>query len=92
MGQSVFTVGFPNLSIQGVEPKFTDGRISSLSGVRDDQDSVQISVPIQPGNSGGALGRSEIRRGGRGGVLPVILAGGAECQLRDQGQRAASAF
>lgn len=55
MGQSVFTVGFPNLSIQGVEPKFTDGRISSLSGVRDDQDSVQISVPIQPGNSGGAL-------------------------------------
>ena len=55
MGTGVFTIGFPKPSIQGVEPKFTDGRISSLSGIRDDSHTYQISVPVQPGNSGGPL-------------------------------------
>ena len=32
LGQEVFTIGFPNIQMQGVEPKYTDGRISSLSG------------------------------------------------------------
>lgn len=55
MGAEVFTIGFPNMSIQGIAPKFTDGRISSLSGFRDDPKGFQISVPVQPGNSGGPL-------------------------------------
>ena len=54
-GQSVFTIGFPNVDVQGREPKITDGIISSLSGIRDDSRVVQISVPVQPGNSGGPL-------------------------------------
>jgi S1-C subfamily serine protease len=33
----------------------TDGKISSLSGARDDARHFQISVAVQPGNSGGAL-------------------------------------
>jgi S1-C subfamily serine protease len=41
--------------MQGVEPKYTDGKISSLSGMRDDPSEYQISVPVQPGNSGGPL-------------------------------------
>jgi len=49
------TVGFPNPTLQGVEPKPTDGKISSLAGVQDDAPQFQISVAVQPGNSGGAL-------------------------------------
>ena len=35
--------------------KFTDGKISSKSGIHGDATVYQISVPIQPGNSGGPL-------------------------------------
>jgi S1-C subfamily serine protease len=31
------------------------GEIASLSGVQDDPRHFQISVPVQPGNSGGAV-------------------------------------
>ena len=54
-GESVFTLGFPNPDLQGSEAKLTDGRISSLSGIKGDQKSMQITVPVQPGNSGGPL-------------------------------------
>jgi TPR repeat protein len=55
LGQLVATIGFPNIGIQGFSPKVTRGEISSHSGVGDDPTSWQISVPIQPGNSGGPL-------------------------------------
>ena len=55
LGESVLTVGFPNPALQGVEPKLTDGKINSLAGVQDDARHFQISVAVQPGNSGGAL-------------------------------------
>ncbi len=55
LGQAVFTVGFPNPDVQGVTPKLTRGEISSLAGIRDNPRYFQISVPVQPGNSGGAL-------------------------------------
>ena len=59
IGEYVFTVGFPNTLVQGVTAKFTDGRLSSLSGIRDDKSFYQTSVPVQPGNSGGALVHSK---------------------------------
>jgi S1-C subfamily serine protease len=37
------------------EPKLSKGDVSSLSGLQDDVKYFQTSVPIQPGNSGGAL-------------------------------------
>ncbi|HWA09564.1 MAG TPA: trypsin-like peptidase domain-containing protein [Opitutaceae bacterium] len=55
LGQPVATIGFPNIEIQGFSPKVTKGEISSLNGVADDPRAWQISVPVQPGNSGGAL-------------------------------------
>jgi len=55
LGQMVATIGFPNIQIQGFSPKVTRGEISSLNGVGDDPRSWQISVPVQPGNSGGPL-------------------------------------
>ena len=35
------------------------GEIASLSGAGDDAWYFQISVPVQPGNSGGALGKGK---------------------------------
>lgn len=55
MGMDVFTVGYPNPILQGLEQKLTDGIISSLTGYNDDIRLYQISVPVQPGNSGGPL-------------------------------------
>jgi S1-C subfamily serine protease len=55
LGNQVFTIGFPNMLLQGAEPKFTEGTISSTSGMRDDPRQFQVSVQVQPGNSGGAL-------------------------------------
>ena len=54
-GEEVLTIGFPLIDIQGIEPKMTEGIISSKYGLRDDKRMFQISVPIQPGNSGGPL-------------------------------------
>lgn len=55
LGQTVFTIGFPNVEMQGLEPKLTKGEISSLCGIRDDDRCFQISVPLQHGNTGGPL-------------------------------------
>lgn len=55
IGDAVFTLGFPQIDVQGVEAKFTEGSISSLSGPADSPRFFQISVPVQPGNSGGPL-------------------------------------
>ena len=68
LGQDVFTIGFPNIQMQGVEPKYTDGKISSLAGMRDDPSEYQISVPVQPGNSGGPLCDA------RGEVVGIVVA------------------
>jgi S1-C subfamily serine protease len=55
LGGTVATVGFPDIGLQGFAPKFARGEIASLSGAADDARYFQISVPVQPGNSGGAL-------------------------------------
>jgi TPR repeat protein len=68
LGQSVFTIGFPNIGFQGFSPKMTKGEISSLSGLQDDPRHWQISVPVQPGNSGGPLFDEA------GNVVGVVLA------------------
>ena len=68
MGQEVFTVGYPNPSLQGVNAKITKGIVNSLTGFQDDLRLYQISVPVQPGNSGGALLDEN------GNVLGVIVA------------------
>jgi S1-C subfamily serine protease len=68
LGDEVFTIGFPNIGMQGLEPKYTDGRISSLAGMQDDPTEYQISVPVQPGNSGGPLCDTD------GTVVGIIVA------------------
>lgn len=55
LGSSVFTIGYPRIDVMGTDPKLTDGVISSDYGLSGDAMSYQVSVPIQPGNSGGPL-------------------------------------
>ena len=55
LGGIVVTIGFPDPTLQGFSPKLAKGEIASLSGAGDDPRYFQISVPVQPGNSGGAL-------------------------------------
>ena len=55
LGASVFTMGFPRVDFMGRAPKISTGVISGEDGLRDDPESFQTTVPIQPGNSGGPL-------------------------------------
>jgi TPR repeat protein len=68
LGSTAATVGFPNVGLQGFSPKLAKGEIASLAGAQDDARHFQISVPVQPGNSGGALVDE------RGNVIGVIVA------------------
>jgi hypothetical protein len=54
-GSDVFTIGFPDPMILGLTPKTTRGNVTASAGIKDDPRFLQISVPIQPGNSGGPL-------------------------------------
>src|SRR5262249_8855717 len=74
LGSTVLTVGFPNIDLQGFSPKFAKGDIAALSGAEDDPRYFQISVPVQPGNSGGAL---VDERGNAVGVVSAKLSAGA---------------
>jgi S1-C subfamily serine protease len=54
-GESVIAFGFPlpgDLSSGG---SLTTGSVSALSGLHDDTRYLQMSAPVQPGNSGGPL-------------------------------------
>jgi len=55
LGESIATIGFPQTQLQGREPKIGKGEVASLAGLRDDPTQFQVSVPVQPGNSGGPL-------------------------------------
>ena len=55
MGNKIFTIGYPASDIMGERPKYSEGVINALTGAGDDPTFFQISVPIQPGNSGGPL-------------------------------------
>ena len=55
IGETVWTLGYPIMDIMGEDIKFTDGKISSKTGYQGELQTYQITVPIQPGNSGGAL-------------------------------------
>jgi TPR repeat protein len=68
LGSTVATVGFPDIGLQGFAPKLAKGEIASLSGAADDPRYFQISVPVQPGNSGGALVDE------RGNVVGIVAA------------------
>lgn len=55
LGTEVFTIGYPDILVLGMSPKLASGVVSSTAGPLDAPHLMQISVPIQPGNSGGPL-------------------------------------
>ncbi len=71
VGDQVFTMGYPVTDVLGKEPKFTDGAVSALSGVGGEASLLQISVPVQPGNSGGPLVNE------RGEVVGIVTSSAA---------------
>lgn len=55
IGDDAVAFGFPLVGALSTQGSLSIGAISSLSGLGDDSSSFQISVPVQPGNSGGPL-------------------------------------
>ncbi len=54
-GDKVFCVGYPLESLLGTHAKISEGIVNSVFGIKDDPREFQISIPIQPGNSGSPL-------------------------------------
>ncbi len=68
LGQNVFTLGFPLGKVLGKSAKLSTGTINSVYGIQDDPRLIQISNPIQPGNSGGPLFNSS------GEIVGIVVA------------------
>ncbi|MEZ4404448.1 MAG: serine protease [Kofleriaceae bacterium] len=54
LGQPVFTIGFSSPATVGFDPAFAEGPVTGLSGLGQPW-LFQLSVPVQPGNSGGPV-------------------------------------
>jgi S1-C subfamily serine protease len=61
LAEDVYTLGFPREDVV-----FGEGAISALSGYNQNPNSYQVSVPVNPGNSGGPLLNS------RGNLIGMI--------------------
>ncbi|MBO0902372.1 serine protease [Jiella sonneratiae] len=55
LGEDILALGFPLRSILADSLNVTRGNVSSLLGLMNDPRYLQISAPVQPGNSGGPL-------------------------------------
>lgn len=54
-GEAVVVVGFPLSGLLASGSSLTTGTVSALAGLRDDPTFLQITAPVQAGNSGGPL-------------------------------------
>ncbi len=54
-GDSVVGAGFPLPEILASDLNITTGTVNALAGIGGDRRLIQISAPVQPGNSGGPL-------------------------------------
>lgn len=68
-GEEVVVFGFPLHGMLSSQGNLTNGLVTALSGFYDDLRVMQVSAPIQPGNSGGPV----MDRGGN--VVGVIVSG-----------------
>ena len=55
LGEAVMVFGFPLSGSLSSGGNFTSGLVSALRGLRDAAGEIQITAPVQPGNSGGPL-------------------------------------
>lgn len=68
LGDTVVAFGFPLPDILSSEGNISTGVLSATSGLQNDIRFVQISAPVQPGNSGGPLFDSS------GHIIGVVVA------------------
>jgi serine protease Do len=66
LGAAVYAFGFPLAEVLSQSGNFVPGSVSSLKGMTDDSRFLQMSVPVQVGNSGGPLLNAS------GGVVGII--------------------
>lgn len=55
LGEAVMVFGFPLSGSLSSGGNFTSGLVSGLRGLRDAPGELQVTAPVQPGNSGGPL-------------------------------------
>lgn len=55
IGEPVMVAGFPLQGVLSSDLIVTDGLVNSLAGLAGNKTQMQISAPVQPGNSGGPL-------------------------------------
>ena len=55
LGEDVLAMGYPLGALLGNRINITQGIVSSTEGLAGDWTNLQVSVPVQPGNSGGPL-------------------------------------
>lgn len=54
-GERIVAVGYPLTGLLAEQANVTSGDVSSLAGINNDSRYLQITAPVQPGNSGGPL-------------------------------------
>jgi S1-C subfamily serine protease len=54
-GEPAVAMGYPLSGLLAATANLSSGIVSALAGLRNDQRYLQISAPVQPGNSGGPL-------------------------------------
>ena len=80
LGEGVAAFGFPLAGLLATSGNFTLGNVTAVAGLGDDTRILQISAPVQPGNSGGPLLDYS------GNVVGVVEGKlGSKCELRNQG-------
>lgn len=67
-GEEVVALGYPYRGLLADEANVSTGIVSALAGIGNDSSKLQISAPVQPGNSGGPL----LDRAGR--IIGVVVA------------------
>lgn len=55
LGEPAYAFGFPLSGLLSDSGNFTNGVVSGLRGLRESASEIQITTPVQPGNSGGAV-------------------------------------
>ncbi len=55
VGEGISVYGYPLAGLLASTGNFTTGNVTANAGLADDTRMVQISAPVQPGNSGGPL-------------------------------------
>ena len=55
LGDPIFTVGFPAAGAAAAASRLSDGAVSAVSGPDAETAFLQMTVPVQPGNSGGPV-------------------------------------